>query len=523
MKWLRNGTGWIWLTASMLGLALFSVFCVLLLIGWKGLFYFWPQALIEWNPDHAQSTIIGQIYQKNSSNWQPENEELWTIKVANRGYNDIDFISVPRSQLQNPHTPADLAVVTRLKGGDFYGRITGIVDDKRQLDSSFSIETLEALLEKAQQARDEVERLTDDVIRAQSWQIEKLRNENLGDEAQLLKISQLEREVSLAEQTVAELRAELAGTTVWVKEMGGKDVSIELLNIEQIYYPNAMNLGEKLIHWLGELAKFIAQEPREANSAGGVFPAIFGTIFLVLLMSVVVMPLGVVGAIYLHEYAANNWITKSVRVAVINLAGVPSIVYGVFGLGFFVYSLGGAIDDLLYADRLPSPTFGTPGLLWAALTLALLTLPVVIVATEEGLSRIPQSLKDGSYALGATKFETLWKLVLPIARPALLTALVLAIARAAGEVAPLMLVGVVKLAPSLPVDGQFPYFHLERKFMHLGFHIYDVGFQTTNLESARPLVYATSMLLVTVVVGLNLTAIRIRNNLRKKYQAMGLE
>ena len=296
-----------------------------------------------------------------------------------------------------------------------------------------------------------------------------------------------------------------------------------MLLVEQVYFPNAMNTFEKTTHWLAEIGRFISDNPREANSEGGVFPAIFGTVFLVILMSIVVMPLGVIGAIYLHEYAGNNWFTKMIRVAVINLAGVPSIVYGVFGLGFFVYSFGGSIDALFYSEKLPTPTFGTPGLLWAALTLALLTLPVVIVATEEGLSRIPPGLKDGAYALGATKFETIWTLVLPIARPALLTALVLAIARAAGEVAPLMLVGVVKLAPNLPVDGQYPFIHLERKFMHLGFHIYDVGFQTSNLESARPLVYATSMLLLTVVVGLNLTAIRIRNNLRKKYQAMGME
>ncbi len=169
---------------------------------------------------------------------------------------------------------------------------------------------------------------------------------------------------------------------------------------------------------------------------------------------------------------------------------------------------------------MPAPTFGTPGILWSALTLALLTLPVVIVTTEEGLTRIPQSVRHGSLALGATQFETLSRIVLPMASPAMLTGLILAIARAAGEVAPLMLVGVVKLSSNLPVDDQFPYLHLDRKFMHLGFHIYDVGFQTTNIEAARPLVYATSLLLVVIIVLLNLTAIRIRNNLREKYRIL---
>ncbi len=226
-------------------------------------------------------------------------------------------------------------------------------------------------------------------------------------------------------------------------------------------------------------------------------------------------------AVYLHEYAENNTLTRMIRVGVINLAGVPSIVYGVFGLGFFVYTIGGSIDSLFYAERLPAPTFGTPGLLWSALTLAILTLPVVIVATEEGLNRIPVSARHGSLALGATQSETLWRIVLPMASPAIITGLILAVARAAGEVAAFNVSWCGEIGIKLPIDSQFPFLHLERKFMHLGFHIYDVGFQTSNIEAARPLVYATSFLLVTVVVGLNLTAIAIRNNLREKYRTLG--
>ena len=194
---------------------------------------------------------------------------------------------------------------------------------------------------------------------------------------------------------------------------------------------------------------------------------------------------------------------------------MPSIVYGAFGLGFFVYILGGSLDRLFYPEAAPAPVFGTPGLLWA-----LLTLPVVIVSTEEGLARIPQSIREGSLALGATQAETLWRTVLPMASPAMMAGVILAVARAAGEVAPLMLVGVVKLAPSLPVDGNYPFLHLDRKFMHLGFHIYDVGFQSPNVEAARPLVYATSLLLVSVIVGLNLAAVMLRNHLREKYRAL---
>jgi phosphate transport system permease protein len=241
---------------------------------------------------------------------------------------------------------------------------------------------------------------------------------------------------------------------------------------------------------------------------------------MVLVMSIVVTPLGVVAAVYLREYARQGFLTRLVRIAVNNLAGVPSIVYGVFGLGFFVYLIGGTIDRLFYPEILPAPTYGSGGVLWASLTLALLTLPVVIVATEEGLARIPRSIREGSLALGATRAETLWRTVLPMASPAMMTGLILAVARAAGEVAPLMLVGVVKLAPSLPLDGSFPFVHLERKIMHLGFHIYDVGFQSPNVEAARPLVFATALLLVAVIVVLNLAAITVRNRLRERYKAL---
>ena len=293
-----------------------------------------------------------------------------------------------------------------------------------------------------------------------------------------------------------------------------------LSKVIKAWQPNGMTFFEKLGFYFESLWSFISDDPREANTEGGIFPAIFGTVMMVLLMSVMVTPLGVIAAVYLREYAKQGPLIRVIRIAVNNLAGVPSIVYGIFGLGFFVYVVGGSIDQLFYQEGLPAPTFGTPGLMWSSLTLAILTLPVVIVATEEGLARIPRSLREGSLALGATKAETIWRVVLPMASPAIMTGLILAVARAAGEVAPLMLVGVVKLAPSLPLDGNFPFLHLERKFMHLGFHIYDVGFQSPNVEAARPLVYATAFLLVLVIVVLNLFAINLRNKLRERYRAL---
>ena len=268
---------------------------------------------------------------------------------------------------------------------------------------------------------------------------------------------------------------------------------------------------------LGRSWEFVAGDPRESNTEGGIFPAIFGTVMMVLLMSVAVVPFGVLAAVYMHEYAREGLLLRIVRIAVNNLAGVPSIVFGIFGLGFFVYFVGGGIDRLLYPEVLPTPTFGTGGILWASLTLALLTVPVVIVATEEGLSAVPRALREGSLALGATRWETIQRVVLPATIPGILTGVILAIGRAAGEVAPLMIVGMVKLAPSLPFDGEFPFIHLERKFMHMGFHIYDLAFQSPNVEAVKPLVFAAAFLLLLVVLSTNIAAILLRNYLRRRY------
>jgi ABC-type phosphate transport system, permease component len=179
--------------------------------------------------------------------------------------------------------------------------------------------------------------------------------------------------------------------------------------------------------------------------------------------------------------------------------------------------MGGSIDALFYPEKLPNPTFGTGGILWASLTLALLTVPVVIVATEEALSSVPRSMREGSLACGASKWQTIRYVILPKAFPGIMTGMILAMARGAGEVAPLMLVGVVKLAPALPIDGFFPFVHLERSFMHLGFHIFDVGFQSRNSEAGKPMVFVTTLLLLALIVAMQSGAIYIRNRLKRRY------
>ncbi len=255
------------------------------------------------------------------------------------------------------------------------------------------------------------------------------------------------------------------------------------------------------------------------TQAGGVFPALVGTVVLVLLMSVLVMPLGVLLALWLHEYAGSGRGARLLRAAMANLAGVPAVIYGLFGLVLFVNGIGGGLDAVLQSA---TPRWGGGGLLWSALTLALLTLPVVVIATEEGLARVPASLRQGALALGATRAEMLWRVVLPVARPALLTALILAVARAAGEVAPLMLVGAVKYAPALPLDGEFPYLHLSRQFMHLGQSVYDLALAGGDAPRDMAQAHAAALLLLVVVVGLNAAAIVVRNRLRERARELAV-
>ncbi len=547
-QWFNSGKPWIWLTAGSVSISLIAVIGLLILIGWRGLSFFWPAQIHEMDVranDGSISTIIGEVYdtetiplerlQESGVQLDDFNEvalDRWLIKIGNREYVPLDFTWVLEPQIVRDETPADLAKLERSKDGNFYGYVVDVLENGESVANSENVhQVLEERIERVVEINEQAADLQDSEIGAINYQLNQLRLERraLELEGQLTESEearikaaeqQLREDYEVLEEELFALRDQASRDEVVMRDMRGVEVTLPMYRMLAVYFPNDMNLAEKLGHFFVQIGKFVSEDPREANTEGGVFPAIFGTVFMVLLMSVIVTPFGVIAAIYLHEYAGKNAITRLIRIAVINLAGVPSIVYGVFGLGFFVYMVGGSLDQIFYPEALPSPTFGTPGVMWAAITLAILTLPVVIVSTEEGLSRIPSTLREGSLALGATKAETLWRIIIPMASPAIMTGLILAVARAAGEVAPLMLVGVVKSAPMLPVDGNFPYFHLDRKFMHLGFHIYDVGFQSPNVEAARPLVYATSFLLVTVIVGLNLTAIGVRNHLREKYRSL---
>jgi phosphate transport system permease protein len=454
------------------------------------------------------------------------------VKTGNRDLTGVDFRWYPVPLLGELTYPSDLVTVERREWGNFYGHLKAVKENGNAVASGEAAwPELLKRIERANQLFKQIYAIEKFEIGRVNYDIEQLRLEQrraelAGRATDALKADLARRKQALDEQfaglqtKLQGLRSEIGRDTLVAEVMDGKQVEIKLALVDDVYRANTLGLADKIAFYVRKLGAFISEDPREANTEGGIFPAIFGTVLMVLMMAAIVTPFGVIAAIYMREYAKQGLLIRIIRVSVNNLAGVPSIVYGVFGLGFFVYFLGGNIDQLFFPEALPAPTFGSPGILWASLTLALLTLPVVIVSTEEGLARVPRSVREGSLALGATKAETLWRTVLPMASPAMMTGLILAVARAAGEVAPLMLVGVVKLAPALPLDSYFPYLHLERKFMHLGFHIYDVGFQSPNVEAARPLVYATALLLVIVIMALNLTAIRLRNSLREKFRGL---
>jgi len=543
----RQNDRWRWLTAGAVTFSLLAFLLLLLLLAWQGLRHFWPQPVTLFTlaqPAAGEAQLLGEVVSAQSLSRQqlidaglpqarqlPDRVTRYLIKTGNRDFAAPDFHTLLESDIQRREQPHDVLVLQRRVGGDALGWFAGLYENQQSLTAQNMQEALRQRLQQTHQLLELAERIRRSdmahiTAQLEALEVEALKQKASGQENEqgrsmlMANRAELQRQFAVQAERRASLLEESARNALMLRDADGQLHRIPLAQISDAWYPNAMSFAQKWHHFLLQLWHFVADSPDATHGEGGAFPAIFGTVLMVLLMSVVVMPLGVVVAVWLHEYAGQHSLTRLVRIAVANLAGVPSIVYGVFGLGFYVWLIGGTIDQLFYATALPNPTFGTPGLLWASLTLALLTLPVVIVATEEGLSRIPASLRHGSLALGATRAETLWHVTLPQAAPAMLTGLILAVARAAGETAPLMLVGVVKMAPELPVDGVFPWLHLDRKFMHLGFQIYDLAFQSPNAEADRPVVYATALLLVMIILGLNLTAMGLRHRLRERYRSL---
>lgn len=531
-KLWKAGDAYIWISGLALMITLVMIGGLLFLIATKGLGSMWPADIGRYTLRDG-SVYLGQFRARESvrgSDGARGSESRVKLKIGNRDIYGLDFKWINEADIASRDYPRNAVVLERYEWGNYHGYLKEIKKNGAVIpgEDPEAFSALRDLIRDSNKIHARILRIEKNEIGDINYEIEKRRLRLRGLEMRgeddpvreaeaRLKIKEYEERYRTSEEKLEALYAELNRNEVVMTSAGGEEKVIPLGKIVLAFRPNDMGFAQKAGFYVERFWGFVSDEPREANTEGGIFPAIFGTVLMVFIMSIVVMPFGVIAALYLREYAKQGVMVRIVRICVNNLAGVPSIVFGVFGVGFFLYGIGGIIDSVFFREDLPSPTFGTGGILWASLTLALLTVPVVIVATEEGLAAVPKNIREGSLALGATKFETTWKVVIPSALPAILTGLILAVARATGEVAPLMITGVVKLAPDLPIDGHFPFLHLERKFMHLGFHIYDLGFQSPNAEAAKPMVFMTAFLLILIVVILNITAIIIRNRLRKKY------
>jgi phosphate transport system permease protein len=532
----------LWGFGGALALGIILIAGFLAMIAWNGATTFWPKPIerLELRDGSVLAGVArrGGPYRPDLDRLpeavRPEIEEQGGIanrtlyQTANFDLYGDDFRWVSEFEVAETTTPADFYYFERQVWGVFVGRITGMTIDGEVQPYDAAILRREQAAARARFAqirsieRSEIGRINHLIERERLNQrraILRVGEDGAQDTVQRSqeRIAELQAEFEVLQARVNEIRAVDQRFRIEMTEVGGRSINPELSQIVRYFPANTIGLADKVGIYLSRWWEFVSTEPREANTQGGVLPAIFGTVAMTMLMVVFVAPFGVITALYLREYAKQGRLTSIVRISVNNLAGVPSIVYGVFGLGFFAYTLGGSIDDLFYAENLPNPTFGKGGILWASLTLALLTVPVVIVASEEALSAVPRSMREGSLACGASKWQTIRYVVLPKALPGIMTGMILAMARGAGEVAPLMLVGVVKLAPALPIDGFYPFIHLDRSFMHLGFHIFDVGFQSRNSEAGKPMVFVTTLLLLALIVAMNATAIIIRNRLKRKY------
>ncbi|MGJ3241701.1 MAG: phosphate ABC transporter permease PstA [Opitutales bacterium] len=525
-----------WLAASGLAAGLLLFFGLIGMLVTLSMPYFWPRTVYAFPVEPGgEATAVGWILRPaetravitDTASGVRDREMLVYGTAPGSARPDYRILS---RDLLTEASPAAVHVLVRSQGRAWFGRPVELsLEDGRTLsadhpDFETRLEQVLALKTDRQAAMDRLRqnrlsRLNREFERLHARRARLLAEKGLAATRDLTELDRLIAEtnttISAVSRELDALEAEQNRGSLTFRFPDGSEATLALAGVRDLYRPAALGFVGRLGHAGERFLEFLTGYPGEGTGLGGIFPALFGTVVMTLLMSVAVMPFGVLAAIYLREYAAQGRLVTMVRVAVNNMAGIPSIVYGVFGLGFFIYGVGGLIDTVFFRETLPAPTFGTGGILWASLTLALLTLPVVIVATEEALIAVPPGLREGSLACGATQWQTLRRVVLPAAGPGMLTGLILAMARGAGEVAPLMLVGVVMSAPTLPVDSFFPFVHLDQKFMHLGYHIYSMAFQAPDPVLARSLVFATALILVGLILFLNLGAILLRNRLRK--------
>ncbi len=630
---LAQGEPMIWLTGGALVLSVAMILALLALVVFNAMGTFWPDRLVEITTVDGRK-LLGEVTRSESyvpaasafESLPEEHREQAQAAVGEDGEARRRLLRTGNYELTNEHfnwvsdyeiadeSLPDWAIIfERRAWGRFYGTPKTLLVDGQP--------TAEAPEDVWAQFSEHLPEIQERFERANAIREHDLGRLNAREEDARLALTEArlhhgaesaEYAEANAHLTVltAELTEERTEFATEIKELedennryavvvttaSGQEQTIPLSTVVLAYPANQLTWSQQLGVYFARWREFLFDMPREANTEGGVFPAIWGTVVMTLIMSLAVVPFGVLAALYLKEYAKAGPVVSAIRIAINNLAGVPSIVFGVFGLGFFCYIIGGFIDGgpkhvgidpwpsgtwfvavgflaacgtgafllgvynlsvrkaemtplrkvaswgaialwiaavallVLVVMHLPhfngfyeartadgNPTFGKGALVWASLTLALLTLPVVIVATEEALSAVPNSMREGSYACGASKWQTIRRIVLPRAMPGIMTGMILAMARGAGEVAPLMLVGAVKVAPDLPLDTTFPFVHPDRSFLHLGFHIYDVGFQSPNSEAAIPLVYTTTLLLIGIVATLNAFAVLLRARLRRRF------
>ncbi len=531
----RKGSPGVWTATTATVLVLGMLVAMVWIVGVNAVGWFWPGPVHQVRLRDG-SRLMGRLVARETI---PGGGERIKLKIGARELDGEDFRWVPEAAIASLETPEGAVRVERTEYGDVFGTVVSLRGLEGEPLPAGDHRVLERLLAQGRRLRRELaglERKREKTRRPLTSVEEELavleRSRQADSETAKQRIARLEERVESLRRELEPALASIQARMQKVRDRlersgieidtGRATVRVPLGHVVALTRPNAMGVPARAWTAIERGVLFLLTGPREANTEGGIFPALFGTVLLVLLMSVAVVPLGVLTAVYMTEYAREGFLLRLATQAVHNLAGVPSIVFGMFGLGFFIYGVGGTLDRLFFADRLPTPTLGTGGVLWASLTLALLTVPVVVVATREGLLVVPREWRDASVALGATRWQTLRRVVLPAAMPGILTGLILAVSRAAGEVAPLMLTGAVKLVPALPVDGTPPFLHLERKFMHLGFHIYDVSMQSPNVEAAKPMAFATTLVLLLLVVGMNLTAIVVRRRLQKAYRGQAV-
>ncbi|MCL5125761.1 MAG: phosphate ABC transporter permease PstA [Deltaproteobacteria bacterium] len=545
-----RGEPFLWILGGSLVIGLMMIVGFVALILYNGLLTFYPSRIDVVKLTNG-SVVAGELVRHET--YRPEPDKIATLpeaakkelktsngylkrylyKTGNFDLYNEDYRWISDYEIKKISQPQDMVYVERMEWGPFIGKINSVDLNGALIDKDkLSWQRLRKAHKEAEKRRQRIQGIEKGQLLVVNHYVESnrlsLKKVELRDgaDSQAYKLAEkkfgaedtkLETEYRELSSEAEALRQIDSKYTITISDVENKKKEMKLSDIVRFYRANQLSFWNRLGIYFSRWVEFLTQEPREANTEGGVLPAIFGTFCMTVLMALIVAPFGVIASLYLREYAKQGRLVSVIRICVNNLAGVPSIVYGVFGLGFFAYVLGGSIDQIFFPERFPNPTFGTGGLLWASLTLALLTVPVVIVATEEALAAVPQSMREGSLACGASKWQTIRRIVLPRAMPGIMTGLILAMARGAGEVAPLMLVGVVKMAPELPIDQFPPYIHLERSFMHLGFHIFDLAFQSRNSGAAIPMVYVTTLLLIVLVFSMNIVSIIVRNRLKRKF------